>query len=109
MQDDADYEHERRQHYERNAGLRQDSGAIGNRERLPKEDAAIATLAVQRIERVKDADDECSRNEQPIEVGIRHCEHRTCRHAVMRWCAAHATQQNSQIDEKTEYADDGGG
>ena len=33
-------------------------GEIGNRQRLPEQDAAIATFAVQRIETVEDHDDE---------------------------------------------------
>ena len=43
---------------ERNGRLGKHGREIRNRQRFPKQNAAIATFAVQRIETVKDADDE---------------------------------------------------
>ena len=46
-------EGEQRQNHERNARLREHGGEIGNRQRLPEQDAAIATFAVQRVEAIE--------------------------------------------------------
>ena len=54
LQGDGDREDEQRQNHERNARLREHGREIGNRQRLPEQDAAIATFAVQRVERVED-------------------------------------------------------
>jgi hypothetical protein len=50
LQDNGDREDEQRQNQERNARLREHGRKIGNRQRLPEQDAAIATFAVQRVE-----------------------------------------------------------
>ena len=58
LHDNGDREAEQRQNHERNARLREHGREIGNRQRLPEQDAAIAALAVQRVERVENPDDE---------------------------------------------------
>ena len=47
-----------RQDHQRNEHLREDGGEIRDWQRFPKQNAAVATFAVQRIETVEDADDE---------------------------------------------------
>ncbi len=54
----GDREGEQRQNDERNARLREHGGEIGNRQRLPEQDAAIAALAVQRVETIKHTHDD---------------------------------------------------
>ena len=49
---------EQRQNHERNARLRQHGREIGNRQRLPEQDAAVAAFAVQRVETIEHPDDE---------------------------------------------------
>src|SRR5258708_4726556 len=75
MEDYGDGENEERQNYDRNAGLGEHSRKIGNGHRLPEQDAAIATLAVQRVERVEDTDDEGGRVEPPGKWAVRHGYH----------------------------------
>jgi len=52
--------------------FREHRRTIRNRERLPEKDAAIAAFAVQRVERVEDADDERGDDEQHRSVAVRH-------------------------------------
>jgi hypothetical protein len=53
----AEREGDERQHDDRNARLGEHGGAIRDRQRLPEQDAAVAALAVERIERVEQSDE----------------------------------------------------
>src|SRR4051812_40782622 len=53
----GDEKSEQRKNDERNAGLRKHSGEIGDRQRLPEENAAIASLTVKSLETIKDGDE----------------------------------------------------
>ena len=53
-----------RQNDEGNGGLREHGGEVGNRQRLPEQDAAIAALAVQRVERVENPNDKSRPHDQ---------------------------------------------
>ena len=57
-------EGDQRQNHERDARLGEHGREIGDRQRLPEQDAAIAAFAVQRVETVEDADDEGGQHEQ---------------------------------------------
>src|SRR5256885_5311253 len=52
-QDQDGDERDHRQHDERDAGLGEHRRRVGHRQRFPEQDAAVATLAVQRIEAVE--------------------------------------------------------
>src|ERR1700686_157302 len=109
MKDYGYRENEERKNYERNAGLREHRRKIGNGERLPEQDAAIATLAVQRVERVEETDDEGGREEQPDKVTVRHGYHHLLMAGVhARECTQGARQKN-QIDEEGEHPEGRGG
>src|SRR5271166_5693638 len=56
LSDEGDCESEERKNHERNTRLREHGGEIRNRQRLPEQDAAVAALAVERVEAVKDRD-----------------------------------------------------
>ncbi len=69
-----DREGEGRQNHQRNEHLREDGGKIRNRQRFPKQNAAIATFAVQRIETVEDAHDEHGEHDHHGRDVVRHLD-----------------------------------
>jgi len=60
-QDDQDVD--QGQNDDRDACLGKNGGEVGNRQRLPEQDRAIATLIVQGAEAIEDADDEGREND----------------------------------------------
>src|SRR5438094_10293217 len=64
LRDNSDREGEQRENHERDARLREYCGEIGDRQRLPEQNAAIATFAVQRVETVEHRDDKIGRHQQ---------------------------------------------
>ena len=90
----------------RNARLREHGGGIGDGQRLPEENAAIATFAVQRVEAVEEADDHCGEHEQARdEVVGRH--DRLMLSGGRK--SAHLTRQMDGADQKTDEKYSGGG
>ena len=55
---DGDGEGQQWQNDERNTSLREHNREIGNRHRLPEQDAAIAAFAIESVWRVENADEE---------------------------------------------------
>ena len=51
----------------------EDGGEIGNRQRLPEQDAAIAALAVQCVETIEDPEDESSSHDQGGDIRAGDC------------------------------------
>ncbi len=74
LQGDSDGEDDQRQNHEGNAGLGEHGRKVGNRQRLPEQDAAIAAFSVERIETVEDYDDERGQHEQHGCVAVGHGE-----------------------------------
>ncbi len=60
-----------RENDERDACLREHGGGVGDGQRLPEEDAAIAAFAVQRVEAVEHADDHSGQHEQARDGVVR--------------------------------------
>ena len=60
----SDGETEQRQNDQGNREFREHGGEIGNGQRLPEEDAAIAALSVQGVERVENPDDKSRPHDQ---------------------------------------------
>ena len=58
LRGEDEHEGEQRQDHERDARLREHRREVRDRQRLPEQDAAIAALAVQRVEAVEHADEE---------------------------------------------------
>ena len=59
---------------EGNGELREHGGEVGNRQRLPEQDAAIAALSVQRVERVENPDDKSRAHDQSSREFVRYVE-----------------------------------
>ena len=67
---DGDEESEQRKNDERNARLREHGGEIGDGQRLPEEDAAIASLAVKGFETIKDGDEKSGGHDGKRDEGV---------------------------------------
>src|ERR1700694_4621638 len=74
LRDNSDREAEKRQYDEGNGELREHGGEVGNWQRLPEKDAAIAALSVQRVERVENPDDETGPHDQSSREFVRYVE-----------------------------------
>src|SRR6267154_4768788 len=64
LRGNGDGETQERQNNEGNGELREHGGEVGNRQRLPEENAAIAALSVQGVERVENPDDKSRPHDQ---------------------------------------------
>src|ERR1700758_4919322 len=64
LRDNGDGETEHWQNDQGNCELREHGGEVGNRQRLPEEDAAIAALPVESVERVENPDDKSCPHDQ---------------------------------------------
>src|SRR6202521_3500180 len=91
LRDNSDREAEKRQYDEGNGELREHGGEVGNWQRLPEKDAAIAALSVQRVERVENPDDKTGPHDQSSREFVRYVE----RLAPM-WRAEGQTSQKGQ-------------
>src|SRR5256884_9772218 len=72
--DHRDGEAEERQNDEGNGELREHGGEVGNWQRLPEQDAAIAALSVQRVERVENPDYKTRPHDQSSREFVRYVE-----------------------------------
>src|SRR5438309_10858998 len=74
LRDNSDGETEQRQNDEGNGELGEHCGEVGNWQRLPEQDAAIAALSVQRVERVENPNYKtCPHNQSSCEF-VRYVE-----------------------------------
>src|SRR5260370_41803135 len=74
LRDNSDGEAEERQNDQGNGELREYGGEVGNWQRLPKQDAAIAALTVQRVERVENPDYKTRPHDQSSREFVRYVE-----------------------------------
>ena len=107
--DHGDGEGEQREDEQRNARLGQHGGEIGNRQRLPEKNAAIATFGVQGIETVKQRDDTGGRHQQERGEVIRLLEELLLLRGVQGCRGAYLVGQMPGADEESSQEERGDG
>src|SRR6516162_5795901 len=86
----------------RNACFREHGREIGNWQGLPEQNAAVAALAVQCVERIKDTDDEGRPHDQTHREVVRLGEHFALVRGVHRHRAAHGVWQAEEDEQEAE-------
>ena len=108
LHDDDGGETDGRNHHQRNAEFRQHGGEIGNRQGLPKQNAAVAAFAVQRVQAVKPAHQETGKHDQRGGERVRRRQQVRLGYGIHRFRGAHTRGQMESASPKAEEHDGGG-
>src|SRR6267378_2663200 len=98
LRDSDDYENNRRQNRERNDRLGKDSREVRDRQRFPKQNAAIAAFAVKRVKAVEETDNKRSHDEHHRHNVIGQLDGRAPVHFIKQHGVASASRQMSRAD-----------